>query len=64
LSANTFITDIQENERECIGVNLETLELHAVYKRLYFLLQVGIRNTNHARIHTRYMSWVLCLNVQ
>jgi len=28
------------NSRECIGVSGEALQLHAVYKKLYFLLQV------------------------
>ena len=28
------------NSRECMGVNGEALQLHAVYKKLYFLLQV------------------------
>ena len=28
------------NSRECIGVNGESLQLHAVYKKPYFLLQV------------------------
>ena len=28
------------NSRECMGVNGEALQLHAVYKKPYFLLQV------------------------
>ena len=28
------------NSRECMGVNGEALQLHAVYKKAYFLLQV------------------------
>ena len=28
------------NSLKCMGVNRETLQLHAVYKKLYFLLQV------------------------
>ena len=28
------------NSRECMGVNEEALQLHAVYKKPYFLLQV------------------------
>ena len=47
------------NSRECMGVNGEALQLHAVYKKPYFLLQ------SHARIRIRYCkSRVLHLNVQ
>ena len=28
------------NSRECMGVNGEALQLHTVYKKPYFLLQV------------------------
>ena len=28
------------NSRECMGVNGEALQLHAVYKKPYFLMQV------------------------
>ena len=49
------------NSRECMGVNGEALRLHAVYKKLYFLLQVtqesisGTGTTSHMRSSERAM---------
>ena len=44
LTANEEFVILQiyhtSNSRECMGVNGEALQLHAVYKKLYFLLQV------------------------
>jgi len=38
------------NSHECMGVNGEALQLHAVYKKLYFLLQVTRESVPHVRI--------------
>ena len=48
------------NSHKCMGVNGEALQLHAVYKRLYFLLQVKRESVSG----TLYKSRALHLNVQ
>ena len=57
------------NSHECMGINGEALQLHTVYKKLYFLLQVTpefVSGTpSHARIRIRYCKLcALRLNVQ
>ena len=56
------------NSCECMGVNGEALQLHAVYKKPYFLLQVtreSVSVLSHVRIRIRYCkSHALRLNVQ
>ena len=46
------------NSCECMGVNGEALQLHVVYKKPYFLLQVTRESVSgtasHVRIHIRY----------
>ena len=46
------------NSRKCMGVNGEALQLHAVNKKLYFVLQVTRESisgiTSHVRVHIRY----------
>jgi len=61
---------MSSNSRECMGVNGEALQLHSVYKKPYFLLQLSharirISTTSHVKTHIRYCkSRVLRLNVQ
>jgi len=57
------------NSHECMGVNGEALQLHSVYKKPYFLLQVtreSVSDTaSHVRIRIRYCkSRTLHLNMQ
>ena len=41
------------NSRKCMGVNGEALQLHAVYKKPYFLLQVTRESVSGTTSHVR-----------
>ena len=51
-SSQTLLTFII-NSHECIGINGEALQLHATYKKLYFLLHVMRESVSGTTSHVR-----------
>ena len=60
------ISNITSNSRKCMGVNGEDLQLHAVYKKPYFSLQVTQESVSGTATHVKtcifLYSFVLCPN--
>ena len=54
------------NSRKCMGVNGEALQLHAVYKKPYFSLQVTQESVSGTATHVKacifLYNFVLCHN--
>ena len=49
-TALSYVLYHTSNSRECMGVNGEALQLHAVYKKPYFLLQVTQQSVSVLRV--------------